>query len=145
MEECGVVTSINGHIARVRVQRTPMCQKCSGGICSASEGGMEIEAINKPGAHEGQRVLIEMPSGHIKGALIAYGIPVLALIVGAVIGKDVFAAYFPGRDPEMVSAVTGFGLLILALLLVKLWSVFLHKPDDVQLPVIKQIVEDNNS
>ena len=145
MEESGVVTSVSGRIAHVKVQRSPMCEKCSGGVCTMSDSGMDVEAINAPGAREGQHVLIEMPSGHIKGSLIAYGIPVAALILGAILGKDMLSRYFPGKDPEMVSALTGFGALGVSLLIVKLWSVFLHKPGEAQLPVIKQIVEDNNS
>lgn len=145
MEESGVVKSISGRMARVRVQKSPMCEKCSGGMCTMSEDGSEIEAINDIGATLGQQVEIQMPSGYVKSSLIAYGTPVIALIGGAIIGKEYLPAIFPGRNPETLSAIAGFGALAGTLLVVKLWSVFIHKSSDEHLPVIKRILEDQKS
>lgn len=145
MEETGVVKSINGRMARVKVQKSPMCEKCSGGMCTMSEEGTEIEAINDIGAYEGQHVEIQMPAGYVKSSLIAYGTPVIALIGGAILGKEVLSGWFPGRNPDTLSAVAGFGALVVTLLIVKLWSVFIHKTSDEHLPVIKHILDDRKS
>lgn len=140
MDEVGVVKSINGVIAIVSVEKKSSCDQCKAG-CNVSDSGVEIEALNKARAVIGQKVRVAMqPYLYLKGSMLIYGLPAVALIIGAVIGKEYISGYFSNADPDLVSAVSGFGLFFLSFLIVKIWSMRLEKKTDYK-PVIEEILE----
>ena len=95
MEEIGTVKSTQGMFAKVSVPRKSVCEGCTAGTCTPDEQAMEIEAINKAKAKAGQRVRVVVKTyTYLKGSILVYGIPALALIAGAIIGKEVFSSYF---------------------------------------------------
>lgn len=125
MEEVGIVKEIIGPKARVAVQKQSSCESCPGGsVCTALGGGeASIEAVNDAGAQVGDTVRVAFtPYTYLKGTALIYGIPSIMLIVGAVLGKEYLSGLFPGRDPDLMAAVGGFGLFALTFLLLKLWS-----------------------
>jgi sigma-E factor negative regulatory protein RseC len=144
MEEIGVVTKTAGRFATVTVaKKQGVCEQCAMGTCHVSEAGAEIEALNRAGAAEGQRVRVALrPYTYLKGSLIVYGIPVLCLIIGAVVGKEYFSRMpaFSGRDPEIVSAIFGFSAFFLSFLAIKLWSTRAEKRLAYK-PVIEEILD----
>jgi positive regulator of sigma E activity len=73
--------------------------------------------------------------------VIIYGIPALSLIAGAVIGKEIFSPYFKGHDPDIVSALFGFGALVLALLGIRLWSSKVSGKAELK-PVIEEVLSE---
>ena len=90
VEEVGVVTSVDGLTARVNVPKKSACEGCTAGVCMTGEQSMEIVALNKAGAKAGQKVKVNIHSNvYMKSAMIIYGIPALALVLGAVFGKEV--------------------------------------------------------
>jgi sigma-E factor negative regulatory protein RseC len=102
---------------------------------------MEIEALNPIKATVGQTVRVVMkPYSYLKGAIIVYGIPAIALVIGAILGKEFFSTYFTGVDPDVVSAIFGFGAFIVFFLFIKFWSSKLEKKQDLK-PVIEEIIE----
>jgi sigma-E factor negative regulatory protein RseC len=102
---------------------------------------MEIEALNPVNAKVGQKVKIVMkPYSYLKGSMIVYGVPALALILGAVLGKEIFSHYFKELDPDTVSAIFGFGAFAISFLYIKLWSSKVLKKVDLK-PVIEEILE----
>ncbi|MEW6213590.1 MAG: SoxR reducing system RseC family protein [Nitrospirota bacterium] len=139
MEEIGVIKSIEGVIARVSVPRKSACDGCTVGICKPDEQSMEIEALNPVKARVGQRVKVVMkPYTYLKGSLIVYGIPAIALITGAVLGKEIFSYYF-NIDPDIVSAIFGFGAFAISFIAIKLWSRKIEKRVELK-PVIEEIL-----
>ena len=113
MEEVGVIMSIDGLTAKVSVRRKSACEGCTAGTCKPGEQSMEIEALNPIKAKVGQNVRVVMkPYSYLKGAIIVYGIPAIALVIGAILGKEFFSRYFTGVDPDVVSAFFGFGAFI---------------------------------
>ena len=141
MEEIGIVEGIEGHIAKVLVPKKSICSECTAGTCALSDAGAEIEAINEAEAKVGQKVrVILRPYSYLKGSLIIYGIPVLALVLGAVLGKEYFSGFIKGLDPEGVSALFGFGGLFLSLIFVKIWSVLAGKNTEYK-PIVVEIIE----
>jgi sigma-E factor negative regulatory protein RseC len=123
IEEIGIVTSIEGLRAHVNVPKKSTCEGCTAGTCVTGEQSMEIIALNKAGAEVGQKVRVVIQSYiYMKGTMVIYGIPALALVLGAVFGKEVMPALFMGSDPDVLSAIFGFGFLALSFLGVKLWS-----------------------
>ena len=141
VEEVGVVTSVDGPEATVNVPKKSACEGCTAGICVTGEQSMEIVALNKAGAKVGQKVKISVRSYvYMTSAMIIYGVPALALILGAVFGKEVMSGFFGGTDPDVLSAIFGFGFLGLSFLFVKIWSNRkTTKPESG--PVIEEILD----
>ncbi len=141
MEEIGTVKSITGDFAKVSVTRKSVCEGCTAGTCKPDEQSMEIDAVNKAGAKAGQKVRVVIKSyTYLKGSMLVYGIPAIALIAGAVVGKEIFSHQFKNIDPDILSAIFGFGLFLIAFLGVKLWSLKADKKTETK-PVIEEIIE----
>jgi len=141
MEEIGVVISTSGVFAIVSVERKSACERCGGG-CKITDAGAELEALNRAKALKGQKVRVVLrPYSYLKGSVVVYGLPALALILGAVMGKGFFSRVFYPMDPDIVSAIFGFGAFIVAFLAVKVWSKRIEK-DTSYKPVIEEILEE---
>jgi sigma-E factor negative regulatory protein RseC len=141
MEETGVVTRVEGPKAFVLVKKQSACDACaSGASCKISESGSEIEAFNSAGAAPGDTVKVSFKAfTYLKGTLLIYGIPALALVVGAVVGKEYLANYFRSMDPDILSAIAGFGFLIVSLVLVKLLIRKFENRKEL-VPVVEEII-----
>ena len=141
MEETGIVIRIEGPKAFVSVKRQSACDACAAGsACKVSESGQEIEAFNAVHAEVGDTVKISFKAfTYLKGTLLVYGVPALALVAGAVIGKDFLSAYFPSNDPDILSAIAGFSFMIASLLVVKLLIRKFEKKKEL-VPVVDEII-----
>ena len=123
MEEIGVIEHVEGFNATVAVPKKSACDGCSLKTCRPSGESMTIEALNPIHAQVGQKVIITMKSNtYLRGSLIVYGIPALALVIGAVIGREVLSAFFVSHDPDTISAISGFAACVLSFFSVKIWS-----------------------
>ena len=96
LRQTGIVTELKDNgMAVVRFQRTDACGHCN--ACfhfGSTEADIEIE--NTCDATVGDTVAIELHSGSMfKASAIAYGIPLVGLIIGAALGSrigDIYAA-----------------------------------------------------
>ncbi|NOX20395.1 MAG: SoxR reducing system RseC family protein [Nitrospirae bacterium] len=141
MEEIGVVKSIDGVIAKVVVERKSICDKCTEGKCLLTEGGAIIEAFNQAKAKEGQRVrVVFRPYSYLKGSILIYGIPALALIIGAIIGREILSKFINTLDPDLLSAIGGFSLLIITFAIVRVITRRMEKKVEYK-PVVEEILE----
>ena len=141
MNEIGTVKHIHGITAIVTVERKSACEQCAAG-CKLGDSGADIEAVNRVEAKVGQKVRVEIrPYSYLKGSVIVYGLPALALVAGAVVGKELLSGFFPARDPDIVSALAGFGAFAVSFLIVKLWSMRIEKKPEYK-PVIEEIIEE---
>ena len=142
LEETGIVTKVEGNMARVLVQKKSACDGCSvEGACKSTPEGMEIEALNAVHAKVGQRVKIMMTTGeYLKGTMIVYGIPLIIFIAGAILGKNIGEKYFTDMNSDMIAAVTGFVSLVLSLAGARLWSRKMESRAEYK-PVIEEIME----
>lgn len=123
IEEVGIVSKIDGLTAQVNVPKKSSCEGCTAGTCATGTQSMEIVALNKAGAEVGQKVkVIIHEQAYMKSSMILYGIPALAMVLGAVFGKEVTPHFFRGADPDMLSAFFGFSFLGLSFVGVKIWS-----------------------
>ncbi len=128
-------------MAVVEVQKTSACQHCpQSGDCNAGENVVELEALNVAQAAEGQRVVVVMRQfTYIKGTVLVYGLPALALIAGAVSGKYYFARFFTGVSPELISAIGGLGAFVIFFMLAGLISKKMERTTENK-PVVTQIL-----
>ena len=141
VEEVGFVKSVDGAFATVVVHKKSACEGCSLKICKPNQEDMEIQAFNSVHAQVGQKVSVVLkPYTFLRGSMVVYGIPALALVFGAVLGKELLSPFFAGSDPDIVSAITGFGAFLLSFLFIKLWSSKLNKKPEAK-PVIAEILD----
>ncbi len=142
MEETGIVKEIIGPKAIVAIQRKSGCDSCPGGsVCKMVGNEAEIEAVNEAKAKAGDTVRIAFkPYTYLKGTVFVYGIPSIMLIVGAVIGKEYLSRFLPGMDPDLVSAIGGFGLFALSFLFMKFWMKR-YEGKTEYMPVIEEIIK----
>ncbi len=140
MEEIGVVQKTEGVLATVLVERKSICDKCTEGKCMLTEGGAIIEAFNQAKAEVGDRVkVVFRPYSYLKGSVIIYGIPALALIIGAVVGKEILSGVFRGFDPDLLAAALGFGAFGLAFVIVRLITSRMERRIEYK-PIVEEVI-----
>lgn len=141
MEEIGIVKEIIGPKAIVTVQRQSGCDSCPGGsVCKMMGNEAEVEAVNEAEAKAGDTVRIAFkPYTYLKGTIFVYGIPSIMLIIGAIIGKEYLSRFLPNMDPDIISAIGGFGLFAITLLFMKLWMKR-YEGKQEYMPVIEEII-----
>ncbi len=91
VRERGVIESIAGEKAMVRIEKSSACSACeSKDCCDAASGkGMTIEVANELMVSEGDVVEISISSrSFLKLTLLVYFMPVVALIAGACLGDE---------------------------------------------------------
>lgn len=119
--EEGLVTNANETTAWIKTQRSSACEHCvSRDTCKTLGGGneVEVEALNAAGARAGDEVVVEFSTASLlKGTFLIYMFPILCLLLGAGIGVKISAA--TGLDRSLISALTGFGALVLAFVFVR--------------------------
>lgn len=140
IEEIGTVTSIHGLHAKVSIPKKSACEGCTSGACAMGDQSMEIEALNKAGAVEGQKVKVLVHTyAYMKGSMVIYGIPALFLVIGAVFGKEMMPPFFPSVDTDILSAIFGFSFLFVSFILIKFWAGSQGKKTE-STPVIEEIL-----
>jgi len=141
IEETGVVTTIDGNVAKVLVQGKSECEKCAVvSMCEPAGRGREIEALNPLHAKVGQTVKVCIKPGvYLKGSMIVYGLPLIALIGGAIFGKNIGEIYFKKINSDAVAAIFGFALLIITFIIVKFWSKKAETKAEYK-PIIEEIL-----
>ncbi len=115
MNETGIVIAVKDSRAEVRISASQACGSC--GACGGD--GTVLEGVrNDAQARIGDRVTVEISEqGRLRGALIGFGLPLLGLLVGYVIGALVAARFLEPRAADGVGA---------AVALLSAASVFVH-------------------
>lgn len=109
IKEEGIVESISHRKAVVRIQKGGRCQSCgSREACGVSGGGdMQIDLENELGAKVGDCVEISLPTRSLmKLSLLVYLLPILALILGAYLGRLVGTEVLQS-DATVISVACG--------------------------------------
>lgn len=141
MEEIGVVKSIEGVTARVVIKKSSACDHCVKEQCDMEGMDFEVEAINAANARVGQTVKVVMRAQtYIKGALLLYILPVLALFVGAIFGKIYLPDAFRGISSETAAVIGGFLMMIISFLVIKVVSGKMDKKTEYK-SVIEEIIQ----
>lgn len=87
MQHIGKVVAIDGDIAIVRFVRSKACAHC-GACISFGDTEAETKLKNEQCAQVGDWVRVELESrGFIMASLIAYGLPLAALLLGVFVGS----------------------------------------------------------
>lgn len=142
IEDIGKVVKITGDKAFIEVERSSACAQC--GLQEVEEiaaGGKVIfEAINMARANIGDRVKVRVESlAYMKASAFIYGIPVLLLIIGAMLG--VYLAEKLNKSSENMSVLFGICGLIIGIVVL-----FLFRKRGARkeyLPVIVEVLKED--
>lgn len=127
IEEVGTVVELRGaHLAVVRCQKSSLCEHCAtGATCQLGSDSRErlVEAHNPLGAAVGDRVRVAVSTrSFLQSGFLVYIVPLIALVLGAVLGKLLGEQLAGGPDPELLSALFGIFFLVGSLLLIRVGS-----------------------
>ncbi|MDP3048129.1 MAG: SoxR reducing system RseC family protein [Thermodesulfovibrionales bacterium] len=140
IEDIGIVTKIEGDIAFIEVERTSACAKCTFREVEELAGGKPVfEAINTAGAGIGDKVRIRLESTTLKTSAIVYGIPVMLLIIGAIMG--VYLSGKMDKSPDTMAGILGMAGLIIGILMLLLFRKKGTKKE--YMPVVAEIIREN--
>jgi sigma-E factor negative regulatory protein RseC len=121
IEDIGRVVRVEGDNAFVEVERTSACAQC--GLREVEElvGGKPVfMALNTAKATMGETVKVRIQSvAYLKASAFIYGIPILFLIIGAVIGFSLAGKF--GVSSDAMSAVLGMAGLIIGIIILFLF------------------------
>lgn len=107
MDRIGIVTEVKGSQVTVELERHSACGDC--GMCGhASESKcFKVKTRNTIDAVVGEKVMVEMPDQSlVKVAMIVYTIPLIALIIGVMLG-NVFITQLQGEIKDLMSFLLG--------------------------------------
>lgn len=124
IEESGVVVSIDGPNARVRIERRTVCGGCAAhGACGTSlieryfgRGSIHVEALNEAQAAVGERVMLGISEqGLLSASFAVYFVPMAGLLGGALAGEALagLAEGGFGDAAVLLGAALGFALALL--------------------------------
>ena len=141
IEEIGVVTKVEGNMAKVIVQKRGACDGCKAQrTCQPTEDGMEIEAVNMAQAKEGQEVKISIDAQtYLQGTMLVYGLPLVLFIAGAIVGKSIGENFLEEQNSDLMAAIAGFAALLISLLGIKIWAKKAEDKKD-QKPIIEEVI-----
>lgn len=127
IEEIGTVVELRGkHLVMVLCQKSSMCEHCAtSGACHIGDDGRArmVEARNPLGAAIGDRVRVAVSTrSFLQSGFLVYIAPLIALVIGAVVGKLVGERLSGGPNPDLLSAIFGIFFLVGSFLLLKVGS-----------------------
>ncbi len=143
--ERGVVSKIepgDDNLAWVTTKRSGSCEHCMSKDFCQEKGDkkeMEVQANNDLGAEVGDQVVIMLESSALlKAAFLMYVFPIIAMLLGAILGDRMAPQW--GFDPTLTPVVAGFLFFALAILVVRFRSNKMAKKNSLQ-PQITRIAK----
>lgn len=142
IEEEGVVVEVVGENARIAILKKSACESCAAaGTCHPQDADRSLmEAANPLNAVKGQRVKVVLaPQVYLKASIILYGIPMTALIGGAIIAKNVAIQYIGQENSDLWAFVAGMACMIVSFIFIRRYN---NKVESTQKykPVIVEIL-----
>jgi sigma-E factor negative regulatory protein RseC len=143
LEEFGSVIELKEkEIAIVLCQRNSACTHCAArGLCAVKDddGSQTIEVHNTLGAQPGDKVKVSISTkSFLQSSFLLYIVPLIALIVGAVIGQLVGQHLEEGPDPNLLAAFTGTAFLIGSFFVIRFCTRAI--PKEAFMPRITEII-----
>jgi sigma-E factor negative regulatory protein RseC len=127
IEEVGTIVELRGkHMALVLCEKSSMCEHCAtSGACHIGDDGRArtVEAVNAIGANVGDKVRVAVSTRtFLQSGFILYIVPLIALVVGAVVGKLLGENFEGGLNPDLLSAIFGVFFLVGSFLAIRVGS-----------------------
>jgi sigma-E factor negative regulatory protein RseC len=140
IEEEGIVAEIEGSIAKVAVLKKSACEQCSAaGVCHPGDREY-LEATNPLNAVKGQKVKVAIaPQLYLKASFILYGIPMVALVAGAIIAKNIASGYVGEEQSDLWAFIAGMACTFVSFLFIRSYNKKVEKTQKYK-PVIVEIL-----
>ncbi len=140
IEEEGIVAEIEGNIAKVAIVKKSACEQCSAsGVCHPGDQEY-LEAANPLNAEKGQKVKVAIaPQLYLKASIILYGIPMVALISGAIIAKNIAVHYVGEENSDLWAFIAGMAFTFISFLFIRSYNKKVEKTHKYK-PVIVEIL-----
>jgi sigma-E factor negative regulatory protein RseC len=143
LEEYGNVVELRGkEVAVVLCQKSSFCKNCASmQNCQVSDDNrsMLVEAHNVIGAEVGDKVrLVTSSKSFLQSSFLLYIVPLIALIIGAVVGHAVGARMPGGPDPNLLAALIGTAFLVGSFFVIRIGSRAI--PKEAFMPRIAEIL-----
>lgn len=140
IEEEGMVVEADGDVAKVAVLKKSACESCAAaGVCHPGDQEY-LEASNPLGAKKGQKVKIVLaPQIYLKASLVLYGLPVTALITGAIIAKNIAMRHGAEQASDLWAFAGGMVCMFVSFVFVRLYNKKVERTKEYQ-PVIVEIL-----
>ena len=140
IEEEGVVAEIDGNIAKVAILKKSACEQCAASSVCHPGDQEYLEATNPLGAVKGQRVkVVVAPQIYLKASIILYGIPMTALIAGAIIAKNIAQPYVGDARSDLWAFFGGAFCTFVSFLFIRSYNKKVEKTQKYK-PVIVEIL-----
>ncbi len=139
IEEEGIVAETSDGIAQVAVLKKSACEQCAAaGVCHPGDKEY-LEASNPLGAKKGQKVKVALaPQIYLKASIILYGIPMAALIAGAIVAKNA-AVRLGAANSDLWAFFAGMAGLLVSFLFIRAYNKKIEKTAKYK-PVIVEIL-----
>ncbi|MFT4146235.1 MAG: SoxR reducing system RseC family protein [Mobilitalea sp.] len=119
MSEKGLVTKVSGKSMSVKMFPLTSCGECK--ACDAHRrSNMTIEIENTCNASLGDYVSVDMKETILAGAVIFYGIPLIAFAVGIFLGWIIAPSLVSESLREPITAIAGISFLLISYLCIRL-------------------------
>ena len=139
--EKGTIIEIHGNTATVRIDKASSCAHCKAN-CMEQSGSMIAEAANPAGAQEGDTVLLTLNSrAALTASLITFGIPLLALLLGVVLGNFMANEISFQGNPQLLSIGAGAILFILSFIPLRIYDRRIKESGECSVTVIEVLDE----
>jgi sigma-E factor negative regulatory protein RseC len=140
IEEEGIVAETEGDIAKVAILRKSACEACAAaGICHPGDQEF-MEAANPLGAKKGQKVkVVVAPQIYLKASIVLYGVPMAALIGGAIIGKNLALKYSGEANSDLWAFISGMVCMAVSFIFIRMYNKKVEKTQEYK-PVIVEIL-----
>jgi sigma-E factor negative regulatory protein RseC len=153
IEESGEIIACEGEYAWVETQRKSACGSCSvnkgcgTGALSKMYGDKfsRVKALNPISAHQGEVVILGLAEeALVRGSLMMYGVPLVGLILGAVLGVAI-AESMALESSDGVTALLGIAGLALGFYVVRLFNQRVARDERYQPVVLRRCDADTES
>ena len=145
IEENGTIIELKGKAtAVVMCRKSSLCEHCAtSGSCMLGDDGHTrlIEVKNDLGANVGDHVRIATTTrSFLQSSFLLYIVPLIALVIGALVGKAVGEKLDLGLDPNLLSAIFGVFFMSGSFVILRVGSNVLSK--ETYMPKIVAILRD---
>ncbi len=140
IEEEGLVAEIDGDLAKVAILKKSACEQCAAaGVCHPGEQEL-MEAANPLGAVKGQKVKIVLaPQVYLKASIILYGLPMAALVGGAILAKNLAVKFSGEPNSDLWAFLGGAACLVISFFFIRMYNQKIEKTGKYK-PVIVEIL-----
>lgn len=141
--EKGVIRYINNNYATVEVvrQNSQECKSCSS--CGEAENKPKLFEVKAfPGLEVGELVMLQgIEHSPYKGIILVLFLPLISLIIGSLIGREICFIYPNSQDVRMIGC--GFIFFLLSILAVSIYEKTRGNQKQIRRKIISIDTQDN--